>query len=219
MKFWSLVRLFGDHSATTIFLIVFGMSAKKFRVISGPLVRNLSYLMLYLILPLYNMTLFLPADLVELAEISFSLVPLWLAKLAFTYCAGIAATKLQRMPPYFEKTFIALIMADSVSAHMFFTKDELCSDSSYDNSDTARTFEVNLPCDELSQKMTFYISFLNALVALGLVPYLMKSDILFYRTYGKSMVWIDQELYFTKFEADIEKDKENYEILIGRELF
>ena len=215
MKFWSLVRLFGDHSATSIFLIVFGMAAKKYGVFPGPLIRNLSYLMLYLILPLYNLTLFLPADLIELSEISFTLLPLWFGKLVFTYGVGLAATKMLRMPPYFEKTFIALLMSDSVSAHMFFTKDELCSDSTYDNSDTARTFGVNLPCDELSQKVTFYISFLNALVALGLGPYLMKSDILFYKTYGKSMVWIDQEFYFTKFEADIEKDKENYEKLVG----
>lgn len=218
MNLWSLVRLFGDHSAVSIFQITIGIASKKFGVFSGPLIRHLCYIMLYLILPLYNLNLFLRADLIELAEISYSLVPLWFFKLIYTYGLGVLCTKLLRIPPYFEKTFIALLMADSVSAHMFFTRDELCSNSAFENSDTASTFGVNLPCDQMSKKITFYISFLNALVALGICPYLMKSDILFYKTFGKSIVWIDQEMYFAKFEVDIEKDKENYELLVGSHL-
>jgi hypothetical protein len=215
MKLWSLVRLFGDHSATSIFLISFGMICKKFNLLSGPLIRNLSYLIINLILPVFNLALFLKADLWEFAEIGFILIPLWLFKLGYTYAWAYLCTRLITMPPDFHKPFISLLMADSVNSHMYFLRDELCSDTAFDSSDISKTFGVTLPCDDISKRATFYISFLNALVALGLGPYFIKSGILYKRTYGKSMVWLDQELYFTKFEAEIEKDEENYDLLVG----
>lgn len=215
MAFWTLVRLYSSHLSKGIFMMLVGMTARRNEMITGPLVFNLAYLLFYLVIPLTNINLFLKASISEFFSVAVFLVPLWIFKALLSYLFCFVVSSFATLPPYFEKTFIAMLMSDSIASHMNFHSEELCEIVSPANESGVSPFNLKLPCDPYSQKLTFYISLMNGLTVYGIAPYFLKSDYLFYKTYGKSMMWIEHELYFTKFENDIEKDRENYDLLIG----
>jgi len=215
MKYWTLLRLFTDHLAVNIILMAVGIFARRVGIITGPLIRNLAFLMLFLIIPMSNLSLFLKADLLEFLSTAPFILPLWTFRLIMAYGFGQLVARLSSMPAYFTKTFTTLLMADSLVGHMFFLRDSICSKAPQDREDLGSTFDLSLPCDPASDKLSFYISFVDALVLFGLSPYFFHSDLLFYKTFGKSLVWIDHQPYLAKFESDIDKDLENYDLLVG----
>jgi hypothetical protein len=217
MSLWSLIRIFSENTAIKASLVFLGLYSRRLGLVRGAHIKWLAFLLVHLVLPLCNVQYFLQADLLEFAQYLPLILPVWLFKILLSYLLALLVFKLVEVPAYFERTFICMLMIDSIQDHLSFLKNNLCGQVD-SKGEGEKLFDIRIPCDAVGDRLSFYIGFFNSLISLGLAPYFLKSDLLFLKTFGKSMVWIDQELYLTKFEADIEKDKEKYEELVGKVL-
>lgn len=215
MSLWSLMRIFSENTAIKASLVFLGLYSRRLGIVRGGHIKSLAFILVHLLVPLFNMKYFLGADIMEFVEYLPEILAVWLLKLAVSYLLALVVFRLAEIPAYFEKTFLCMLMIDSVSDHLSSVQQRLCGEARSDRADGI-LLGLRLPCDSVGDRLGFYIGFFNALVSLGLAPYFLKSDLLFLRTFGPSMLWIDQQLYLTKFEADILRDKDQYDQLVGK---
>lgn len=218
-SYWSSIRYCGNQTSSWIYLLIAGLVAKRWDVMSGPFVKSLARLLLFLIVPCFVIRFTLSSDLQENSlRLLPSILVVWLLKLGIAAGLSYTVTKLVTIPTYFTRTFCALLMTDSLMVpNVFYTAGLVSHPQSpipaQANDHTTYSEDEYLA---LAKQFQIAIKLLNSLLLFGIVPWLLKNDYLYLKTFGESIVWINQEPYLAKFETTDMMDQQNYELIVQR---
>lgn len=191
----TLYWIFFKFELERLFFIFLGTLARKYSLFTGSTIHHFAPVFLWFIIPLDNISTFWNLDLSKLGSSILLLTPIWVWKLTIAAVIGyIVVEFMLDIPIYFRMTFIALLVSEPIFEQTNSVSGNLCF--LVDRTAPKNRFYLDIDCKGGGRDGEF-LKLLNSFVSFLVIPIFLKMDRLVYQKVGKTIIWVDNEAYFS----------------------